>query len=78
MRKLPLIIVEWDDISGYAGWATEKQVKEAEVIPCVTVGWQVKSTAKKLITVATRNTQDEYSDRSTIPKGCIRSIRRLE
>jgi len=78
MKKLPLIEVEWEDIAGQAGWQNEEQVKATEPIHCVNVGWQIKSTAKKLIICAGRNDQGDYSDRSTIPKGCIKSIRRIE
>lgn len=77
-RKLPLIMVEWNDTSGTASWATEKQAKESEVILCKTVGWRLKTTGKKLIMAASCNTTGDYADRSTIPKGCIKSIRRIE
>lgn len=78
MRKMPLVKVEWDDISGNAGWDTLEHIKNTEPIKCTTVGWQVRSTAKKLVIVSTRSDSKTYCDRNVIPKGCIRSIRRLE
>lgn len=78
MRKLPLIEIIWDDISGQSGWDTLENVKKTEPVVCTTVGWQVKSTAKKLIVVSTHSDNKTYSDRNTIPKGCIKSIRRIE
>ena len=78
MHKKHLIIVEWDDVSGSSGWASAENVKKSEPIGCITVGWKLASTAKKVVICASKNDLGEYSDRNTIPKGCIKSIRRLE
>lgn len=78
MKKLLLVEVKWDDISGQSGWDTPENVKKTEPVACITVGWQVKSTAKKLILVSTQSDNKTYSDRNTIPKGCVKSIRRIE
>lgn len=78
MKKKPLVIVEWEDISGSMSWMSEKEVKKTEPIQCTTVGWQMKSTGKKLVLISTYSGENSYSDRNTIPKGCIKSIRRLE
>ena len=78
MHKKHLIIVEWDDVSGSSGWASEEGVKKVEPIHCTNVGWKLKSTAKKLVICASKSDMGDYSDRCTIPKGCVRSIRRLE
>ena len=78
MRKLPLVKVEYDDVTGQSGWDTPENIKKTEPVGCITVGWQVKSTAKKLVIVSTQSDNKTYSDRNTIPKGCIKSIKRLE
>ena len=78
MRKLHLVEVEWEDTSGQSGWDTEENIKKMEPVVCVTVGWQLKSTAKKLVLVSTHSDNKTYSDRNTIPKGCIKSIRRIK
>ena len=78
MHKKPLIIVEWDDVSGASGWVTEESVKKTEPIGCTSVGWKLKSTPKKLVICASKNDAGDFADRNTIPKGCIKSIRRLE
>ena len=78
MRKKPLVIVEWDDVNGSSNWAAEESVKKVELTRCTNVGWKLESTAKKLVICAGKNDMGDYSDRCTIPKGCVRSIRRLE
>ena len=78
MRKRPLIIVEWNDTTGTATWDSEKAIAESEPMHCTTVGWKINSTHKKLVMAATRDTEGHFCDRSTIPRGCIKSIRTLE
>ena len=78
MHKLHLVEVRWEDISCQAGWDSEENVRKAEPIACITVGWRMESTAKKLVLVSSRSDNGTYGDRNTIPKGCIKSIRRIE
>jgi len=78
MHKKQLIIVEWVDSTGSSVWASEESMKKTELAHCTNVGWKLKSTAKKLVICAGKNDTGNYSDRCTIPKGCVRSIRRLE
>ena len=78
MHKKQLIIVEWVDSTGSSVWASEENMKKTEPALCTNVGWKIESTAKKLIVCAGKNDAGEYSDRCTIPKSCIKSIRRLE
>ena len=78
MHKKQLIIVEWDDTTGSSAWVSEEGVKKTEPFGCTSVGWKLKSTPKKLVICASKNDVGDYADRNTIPKGCIKSIRRLE
>ena len=78
MRKKPLIVVEWEDTSGSIVWVKEETVKATEPVHCTTVGWEIELTSKKLVICATKSEEGDYSDRSTIPRGCIKSIRTLE
>ena len=78
MRKKPLIVVEWEDTSGSNVWINEEAAKATEPVHCTTVGWKIELTSKKLVICATKSEEGDYSDRSTIPRGCIKSIRRLE
>ena len=79
MRKLPLIVVEWDDVSSFGGWKTEKEALDEER-PFVAkmVGWEIARN-KEYITLATAfSDDDDCNGRRCIPRGCIRSIRRIE
>lgn len=77
MRKLPLIVVEWNDTCTSSSWKLEEDCKHIEM-KCVSVGWKLRSGRKFLTLTATRDGEDGCNDRQTIPRGCIRSIRRLE
>jgi len=78
MRKLPLIIVEWDDITTNSGWKDEREDCTHRRITCTSVGWKVKSTRSHIVITPMRDGKGECDDRQIIPRGCIRSIRRIE
>jgi len=83
MRKLPLLIVEWDDITTHSGWEWDDKSCSDKVLRCVSVGWKVKSGKGflELTPMRSESKVSKYSkcdDRQVIPRGCIRSIRRLE
>lgn len=79
MRKRPLIVVEWEDIAAHTSWIKEdSEPEESDTIHCVTVGWQIKSNRRTLIIASTRTEDKKCTDRTAIPRGCIRKIRRLE
>jgi len=78
MRKRPLIVVEWDDISSYSSWGIEKESKDWTPLRCVSVGWKMPSGKKHLTMASTRSEGKQCTDRQVIPKGCIIKIRRLE
>ncbi|MCK4814241.1 hypothetical protein KA005_00605 [bacterium] len=83
MRKLPLLIVEWDDITTDGGWKYDDEDHSDHILGCISVGWQVKSNRRYLIispmrSAYTHSKRSKCDDRQIIPRGCIRSIRRLE
>jgi len=83
MRKLPLIVVEWDDITTHTGWEYEDKDCTDYVLHCVSVGWQVKSNRKYLVISPMRSyyqnlKRSKCDDRQIIPRGCITKIRRIE
>ena len=78
MRKLQLVEVEWEDTTSSGRWVDEENadVKPAQVH---TVGWKLKATRKYLLLISQRDeTYGECSDRIRIPRGCIKSVRRIE
>ena len=79
MQKKPLILVEWEDIAAHTGWIREdSEPEESDTINCVTVGWKIKSNRRTLVIASTRSENRKCTDRTAIPRGCIKSTRRLE
>lgn len=79
MRKLPLIVVEWDDTTTDGKWESDKVNCSSEITACVSVGWKLKSNRKHIIITPMRDVSyNRCTDRQIIPKGCVKSIRRLE
>lgn len=79
MHKKPLLIIEWDDISAYSNWIDENEdISKTEPIHCISVGWKLKANRKYLVIASTRSGEGRCTDREAIPRGCIRSIRRIE
>jgi len=83
MRKLPLLVVEWDDICTHSGWEWDDEDCSDFVTHCISVGWKVKST-RKYLQLSPMRSEFKYSkrskcdDRQIIPRGCIIGVRRLE
>lgn len=77
MKKRPLLLVEWDDITTDRGWEDEESDCTNPAAHCVSVGWQLKSNRRYLVITAMRS-HGSCNDRQIIPRGCIRSIRRIE
>jgi len=77
LKKLPLILVEWDDSSIETDWIKED---EAEPLPIRTfsVGWRLKSDKLNLLIVSTRAANEKCTDRLTIPLGSIRKISKVK
>jgi hypothetical protein len=78
MRKRPLIVVEWDDITTNTDWDKEDIDHTKDALSCISVGWRLKSTNKHLVLTPMRTKDGRCNDRQIIPKGAIRSIRRIE
>ena len=78
-RKLPLVVVEYLDITGRTPWVDKSQLDQDHALTCRLVGWKYKQTKDELILVSHVGVDsDDYADRHVIPRGCIRSIRQLE
>ena len=72
-----MIIVEWEDTTGKSSWEEGKDA-DFKIEPSYSVGWRLKTSRKYVLITRQRETDGHYADRLKIPKGCIRSIRRLE
>ena len=73
--------VEWLDISGETGWASEKETKIMKPQLCISEGYLLHEDEEKVITFATyyHNDEEGYTlgDRNVFPKGCIKSLKRI-
>jgi len=78
MRKLPLLLVEWDDCVTDSRWQDVNTESGIHTNPAYSVGWRVKSNKRYLVISPMRDSTDKCDDRINIPRGCIKSIRRLE
>ena len=78
--KPKLVRIDWVDTVSNNGWRTEDGPKEA-LAKCSTVGWLVGSTREAKTLAATIGDMGEgdrrLGDRVIIPRGCIKSIRKL-
>lgn len=78
MRDLPLVEVEWEDTTSDRRWETRDKV---DVTPAIiqNIGWQLKHTRDYILLTSQRDiTHNEYADRIRIPRGCIKSIKKVK
>ena len=68
---LHLIIVEWLDITAYAGWETHE---EATLTPFKTVGWLVFSDDKVVKVANTIDAEGIGGGITVFPRGCIEKM----
>lgn len=78
MKKLPLVVVEWNDTTSASKWVDEKDA-DLDSACVFSVGWRLKSPRKYVLLTPQRDiVYNQCADRIKIPKGCIRSIRKIE
>ena len=77
MKKRRLIIIEWDDAFGNGRWHSEDDTSNIEPMRCITVGWRMPALKGCFGIASSRDKQGKCSDRLTIPRGNIKSIRNL-
>lgn len=78
MRKRPLLVVEWDDVSSYHGWKDTEEAKTLKPFRAKMVGWEISRDKDNLILVSGFSSDDDCNGQRIIPRGCIRKVRRLE
>ena len=78
MRKLPLVIVEWDDTSTHTKWCKEDREHTEDASHCVSVGWRLSSSREHIVLTPMRDKEGWCSDRQIIPRGCITSITKIK
>ena len=71
---MKLVIIEWDDACGSERWESRDDV--THITPCVTSGILLREDDKELELTLCINPMTKLGS-LTIPKGCIRRVRRL-
>jgi len=81
-KKGEILEIEWLDATTRSGWhSKEYWEKIAKADLCKSTGYFFKSTKREIsIALSTDPEQgmSEFSDMHSIPKGCIKKIRRLK
>ena len=74
---MKMVLVEWNDSFFTHGWRGKDEFRDLGIAPCVSVGVVVSEDDNKITLVLSMG-EENYADSMTIPKGCIKRIRRLK
>ena len=79
IRKRPLLLIEWDDVSSFSGWETEGDaLKKEKPFQAKMVGWEIYRNKDYLALATAFSDGEDCNGRRYIPRGCIRNIRKIE
>ena len=78
MKKYPLVVVEWDDVSSVGGWEDIKESQQFKPFRAKMVGWEIHKDRENIVITTALDNDGECNGRRVIPRGCIRGIRRIE
>lgn len=78
--KYPLVLVEWVDSTVDGGWNDVSGYMERECLTMQSVGWMTVKDARRVQVVQSHSwsQNDKCSDAITIPRGCVKRIRKLK
>jgi hypothetical protein len=81
MKAGPAKVVWYDACGGKTGWLNEQEAKRYEPYVCDSYGWLIRSD-KDVVTLAisrhpTKSGGVMYADTLDIPRGMVKSIKRL-
>lgn len=74
---MKVVYIEWEDSFGGGNWMTKKQAN-LPVAKCVTVGFVVKETKRKIVISSHECDNGDVHGSMAIPKSCIKSIKELK
>lgn len=78
MRKRPLLLIEWDDVSSWSGWESIDKYKGYKPARAKMVGWRIHGDRQNIVIASALDNDDCCNGVRVIPRGCIRSMRELE
>lgn len=73
-----LIEVEWDDAAVKGKWCGMATYEECEPCRCRTVGYLLKADQRRVVIIQNQSRDGDVSDSMTIPRGCVRKMRKLK
>lgn len=78
-KKLPIVEVEWYDAHSLGAWrARQAYLDEAKTAECRSVGYLLKSNRDGVTLLQSLHpAEDKMTDSITIPRGTVKSVRRL-
>lgn len=78
LRKMSLVEVVWDDAATSGRWLSLKTyIEDRGIVECRAVGYLTKKNAREIQVVQQISKEGDVSDSVTIPRSCVRRIRRL-
>lgn len=69
--------VEWLDILSDPTWTARETVLAEEPTRCFTVGYLLHGDERKIVLAHRINSDDDESDYTIIPRGCVVAVRKL-
>ncbi len=79
MKENTLVRVDWEDANSQCGWNSRKRMQEVDLgYACTSVGFVIRETKKNLAIAGTIGENGSCTDPISIPKGCIKKIRRIK
>ena len=78
MIDYPLVVIEWEDITGNSEpWFTVQDALDLEPARMTTVGWLISDQADFIIISSTLGDKEEAGDINCIPKSVIKIKKEL-
>jgi len=74
---MQIVMIEWEDSCSNHGWTEISNATYCKPAPCVTAGIVIHEDSNK-ITVGLTVGEGTFSESMTIPRGCIKRIRKLK
>ncbi len=78
MKENTLVKVDWIDSSTARGWNTRDKAKKPGGFACTSVGFVIQENKKDITVAGTVGDDGDCLDAITIPRGCIKKIRRIK
>lgn len=76
MKNKEIVLIEWVDSKGMERWEYLDEIKPIPPCVCLAVGFMIEDN-KDYKTLALGLTEIQVLGRTTIPSGCIKSIKKL-